>query len=282
MRRVAKAGAALARSGAWRDATGRGIDLAVRAGDTVAEALRTRRDPALIAERRRVAARRRLLGWSLVGLVLAALSVAGVLSAIGGDVSAGLIGALVLAVGLLVYSLIGAVRAAVDLRARTLIVRRLPAPQPRRPSVTPAIRPLMARLDGYSDALRQVVSGIGLGGAGTEMHALRNQTLAAADAAESRLRAQAAELTAVTRSGAGSGDGQLAAARQRLRRGIEAGVDEYGRLVAAASDAAAASRELAAATPTGEMTMLTERLTALAAGMRELTGQDGAGDTTAH
>jgi hypothetical protein len=101
---------------------------------------------------------------------------------------------------------------------------------------------------------------------------LRDETLAAADAAEVRLRAQAAELTSLLRGGRPPAGSRLAAACASLKAQIVAGVDEYGRLVAAASEAASASRALAASTsPAGGVAEVTGQLAALAAGMRELT-----------
>ena len=277
MRGVARAGAALARSGALRSAAGRGLDLVTQVSDSAAEAIRLRRDPALIAERRRVAARRRLVAWSLLALVLAALSVTDLLAALGGDVSATSIGVLVLMVGLLAYAVIGVARSGIDLRARTLVVRRLPAPQPRRRAGTASIRPLINRLDGYSDALRQVVGAVGLDAtaqSAAAMRTLRSETLAAADDAESGLRGRAAELTAMMHAGTPAAGTPQAATCRRLRAEIAAGVEEYGRLVDAAYQAAAASRDLAssAAVPSA-MSRATDQLTALAAGMRDLTAQ---------
>ncbi len=274
MRGVARTGAAVARSAAARSAAVRGLDLITQVGDTAAEAIRSRRDPAMVAQRRRVAARRRLSAWSIVALLLAGAGATGLVDVIGGDVSAASIGGLVLLTGLLAYALIGVTRAAVDLRARSLVIRRLPAAQPRRPAVTAAIRPLIARLDGYSDALRLVVGEVGVGGADQSMRSLREQTLAAADAAETRLRGQAAELTAMMRAGRPPAGSQVAAACEQLQRQIGIGIDEYGRLVAAASEAASASHALAVtAGADGGLGYATDQLTSLAAGMRELIEQ---------
>ena len=269
MRGLAKAGSALARSASVRAAASKGAELVVQATGTATEALRSRRDPSAVAERRRVAARRRLTAWSLICLVLATLGVIEGIEVFSGGAGATSIGMLVLLTGLLVYGLIGVARAGVDLRARTLTVRRLPAPQPARRPVTPGIRPLMGRLDSYSDALRQLVGSLGSAGTGSPLRRLRDDTLAAADAAETRLRARAAELTAVVRAGGPT----LPATRERLERDIADGVEEYGRLVAAAGEAAAAWGELnRSAAGAGSVARVTEELTALAAGMRELVG----------
>jgi hypothetical protein len=100
---------------------------------------------------------------------------------------------------------------------------------------------------------------------------LRNETLASADAAEIRLRSKAAEYTALMRGG---GAPELVQVRARLEQELRDGVDEYGRLVAAASDAAGASQGLGHAALAGrtELAELTDRLAALADGMREITG----------
>lgn len=271
MRGVARVGAALARSGGLRTAAGRGLDLVAQVSDTAAEVMRSRRDPALVAQRRQLAARRRLVLWSLVALLLVAAGATELIQAIGGDVSAGSIGVLVVVLGLLVYCLIGVVQAAVDLRVRTKVVRRLPAPQPRRRPVASGIRPVIARLDGYSDALRQVVGMIGIASADPDMRELRDRTLAAADAAEVWLRGRATELTAMLRGGRPLAGSAVAAACAQLRREIDTGVVQYGRLVAAASGAASASAELAARTmPIGGVADATDQLNVLATGMREI------------
>jgi hypothetical protein len=272
VRGLARAGAALARSGGLRTAAGRGLDLVTQVGDTAAEVVRSRRDPALVAERRRVAARRRLVLWSLATLLLAAFGATELVDVIGGDVTAASVGVLVLVFGLLLYCLIGVAKAGIDLIARTRVVRRLPAPQPQRRAVAPTIRPLFARLDGYSDALRQVTGTIGVAADDSDMRGLRDRTLSAADAAEVRLRGRAAELTAMLRGGKPPAGSPVAATCAQLKQQIAAGVDQYGRLVAAASEAASASSDLAErVAPIGGLGDATEQLNALAAGMREIT-----------
>lgn len=282
MRDAAGSGGSRNRTEALLAAVVRGRDVMTAVRDTAAEALRTRRDPSLVAERRRVAARRRLAGWSVVGLALTALCVAGILEMARGAASVTLVGGLVLAAGLWVYCVIGTVQGARDLHARTRVVRSLPPAQPARRPVAGAIRPVIARLDAYSDALR---SGIGAVGAESDaepyqaLRYVRDETLAAADAAEVRLRRQASEWSAMARAGEAGASSALSATCAQLRRAIEAGVDEYGRLVVAASDAAAASRQVAAASGAGDdMRQATERLTALAMGMRELVGQGRSAD----
>jgi hypothetical protein len=272
MRAVVRVGTALARSGALRTVAGRGLDMVAQVSDTAAEVMRSRRDASLVAARRRRAARRRVTAWSLGALLFAAIGATGVVQMASDGMNAGAVGALVLMVGLLVYCLVGVVRGSIDLRARTKVVRRLPAPQPPRRPVGSAIRNQIARLDGYSDALRQTTGMIGVVQDDPGIRRLRDETLAAADAAEVRLRAQAAELTSLLRGGRPPAGSQLAAACASLKAQIVAGVDEYGRLVAAASEAASASRALAASTsPAGGVAEVTGQLAALAAGMRELT-----------
>jgi hypothetical protein len=270
-----------------RSTVDRGMDVVTSVKDTAAEMMRKRRDPAHVAERRRVAARRRLTAWSLAGLVLLG---AGVNSAVGlagegGTVTS--VGAMVLIAGLFLYCVIGSVQAARDLRRRSRAARLLPPPGPERRAVTGAIRPLIARLDAYSDALRQSVGMIGIAAGGADrtvatddvVQQLRNETLASADAAETRLRGKAAEYSALVRGGTASGP-DMARVRDRLEHELRDGVDDYGRLVAAASDAAGASQHLGHAALTGrtELAELTDRLTALADGMREITGRTGSAD----
>lgn len=252
-----------------RAAVDRGLDIAATVRDTASEVVRRRRDPARIAERRRLAAKRRLFGWSLGGLVLMGVGANGIAEIAGGTGSAASIGAMVLVVGLWVYCVIGSVQAARDLKARTRAARSLPPVGPARRAVAGSLRPVIARLDAYSDALRQSVGMIGLaGGPADSVQQLRDDTLRAADVAETRLRAKAAECTALLRAGTSTRE-----ASARLTGDIQSGVDGYGRLVAAASDAAAASARLAGAGEPDQLADLTDRLHALAAGMREITGE---------
>lgn len=257
-------------SNALRAVMGRGVDIANQVRDSAAEALRTRRDPSLIARRRLVAARRRLVGWSMTGVVLTAVGVTGVLGMVRDGVSATSVGALILVAGLWVYCIIGSVQAARDLRSRRALVRRLPPPQPARRPVSGALRPLIGQLDAYSDALRQTIATVEADtGALWE---LCKDTLEAADAAEIRLRCRAAELGALWRTATPATRTEIDAATGPRQNELETGIAEYGRLVLAAADVAAASRGLAAvATRDDGLAVATDRLTALAAGMRELT-----------
>lgn len=267
-----------------RAVAGRGMDLVGQASGTAAEIIRNRRDPAVVAQRRRQAARRRVTAWS-VGALLPAAFVAYAITQLASGVGPSDVAMLVVFAGLLVWCLVGTARAAVDLRRRTAIARSLPAPQPRRPAVAAAVRPEIRLLDGYSDGLRQLVSMIGAentAGADDSIRSLRDDIIATADAAESRIRVQAAELTALSRS-------RTAAPAQAVRGiddaaaglvgSIRAGVQQYGALVTAASETAAASRDLARAIPgrDGAMDETIDRLRALAAGMRELTGERPSG-----
>ena len=91
-------------------------------------------------------------------------------------------------------------------------------------------------------------------------------------AAEVRLRARAAELTAMLRGGKPRAGSSMAATCAQLGQEIGAGVDQYGRLVSAASEAASASTDLAErVAPVGGLSDATEQLGALATGMREIT-----------
>ena len=255
-------------------AAGQGADLVSQVTVTAAEVMRSRREPSAVAERRRLAARRRLTGWSVTSLLLAALGTYGSINVFSGGGDAADIAALVLIVGLLVWCVLGAVRAGIDLRIRTRIVRRLPAPQPRRSAVASAIRPQIDRLSDYSDSLRELIGMVGIAEGDPGVREVRDQTLAAADEAENALRSRAAELTALLRMARTTGDrASVAPACSALTAEITVGVEQYGRLVVATGQAAAASRQLAGSTPrVDQLADATDRLTALAAAMRELAG----------
>ena len=255
-------------------AAGQGADLVSQVTVTAAEVMRCRREPSAVAERRRLAARRRLSGWSVTSLLLAALGTYGSITVFSGGGDAADIAALVLIVGLLVWCVLGAVRAGIDLRIRTRIVRRLPAPQPRRSAVASAIRPQIDRLSDYSDSLRELIGMVGIAEGDPGVREVRDQTLAAADEAENALRSRAAELTALLRMARTTGDrASVAPTCSALTAEITAGVEQYGRLVVATGQAAAASRQLAGSTPrVDQLADATDRLIALAAAMRELAG----------
>jgi hypothetical protein len=283
-------------------AAGQGAELFGQATATAAEVMRSRREPSVVAHRRRIAARRRCTAWSIAALILAALATYMAVTVFSGRGDPADVAALVLAGGLMVWCGLGAIRAGIDLRARTLAVRRLPPPQPRRSAVSSSIRPQMDRLSEYSDRLRELIGLVGVfadeavppgptgqavtarpaGRTGRRrsapvdaMRAVRDETLAAADAAETALRARASEFTALSKMGRTTGDRSdtLSRARSTLQAEIASGVDGYGRLVVATAQAVAASRQLAGSVPqVDQLADATDRLTALAAGMRELAG----------
>src|SRR6478609_3003166 len=91
-------------------AVANGVDLAGQLGAAAAEMLRVRRDPAVIAQKKRRAARRRVRAWSfgVVGSGGATAVVAVV--ALPGNVSAGAVLALIFLTALLVYCIVGVVR----------------------------------------------------------------------------------------------------------------------------------------------------------------------------
>jgi len=268
-----------------------GIDLAGQVGATAAEMMRARRDPAVIARKRRRAAKRRAQAWSVGVLASGGATAVAAATLLPGGLSAGLVLALIFLSALFVWCVVGAVRAAAELRARTRAVAALPPPSPARRAVAAEIRPEMARLDGYSDGLRHLIGMIGIADDDPGVRALRNETLSAADASEARLRQRAADLTGLLkarRTSPPGGAGQLDAAADQLRRQLHDGVAGYGELVTAAGEAVAASRQLAdpaggsraqlmPADPTvadvghHELEQHVDQLRALAAGMRELT-----------
>lgn len=243
--------------------------------DSATEALRNRRDPARIAERRRAAAKRRVAVWSIAAIVMLGAGTAGVAEIVNGEPSPSSIGAVVLVVGLLLYSVVNGVSAARDLAERNRVVRSLPPPQPARRAVTGSARRMLAQLDGYSDALRASVGMMGVesGAAEASVRELRNETLVAADAAEVRIRARGAELAALQRASSGALAPGIAETIAHLETEISSGVAEYGRLVTAASSVAAAYVQMAstAQVAPSAMSEATDRLIALAAGMREIT-----------
>jgi hypothetical protein len=273
------------------DAVGQGMELVGQVTATAAELIRTRRDPAQVAERRRLAARRRLRAWTAGSVASGALTATAVYTSVNDGLSGWAVFVLVVLIAILAWCITGVVRAAIDLRARSRVVRSLPPPQPARPAVAGAIRGEMRRLDGYSDGLRQLAGMIGVV-EDADVRALRDEILRTADGVEVRLRADAASLTAVLRarrSARADTAPELDATAEHLRREIVAGVDGYGELVSAASDAASASRALSAGSAVagsgagaagtaagssvagGDLRSSADRLRALAAGMRELT-----------
>ena len=235
-----------------------GLDLAAQLSATATEALRSRREPALVARRRQRAARRRVKSWSAASAAIVAGG-AGVV-AIASGVSTGMIIGLVVLTAVLVMCLARAVRAAADLKARTRLVNALPPPAPRRSAVAGELRPAMARLDGYSDGLRRLVGMVGLVGpddlADRTVRGLRDEVIRAADATELRLRTragEASELIRARRRAAADVAGELDATVAAMRREIEDGVAGYGRLVTAANEAAHATRGLAQGSTAGAL-----------------------------
>ncbi len=228
------------------DAVGQGIELVGQVSATAAELIRTRRDPVLAAQRRRRAAVRRVQAWSVGAVVSGGVTAAAAANMIGDGPSTVAIVILVGLVAVLIWTILGVVRAVSDLRERTRAVRALPPPQPARAAVAGAIRPEMKRLDGYSDGLRQLVGMIGVVDDAT-VRSLRDEILRSADDVEARLRAEASSLSAVLkarRSAPPDVARELDATSDHLRRAIVSGVDGYGELVSAASEAVSASRAL--------------------------------------
>ena len=285
---------ATVRALASSDTVAQGIELATMVGATATEALRTRRDPATVARRRQRSAKRRVRGWTAGAVVSGAAAAGGVVVIAGSGVTSSAAVLMVIVLALLVWTVAGVVRSVADLRARNRIVAALPAPSPPRRPVAGRIRPEMARLDGYSDGLRHLVGMIGIVDDDTGDRALRDEILLAADTTEARLRRQAADLTGVLRARRNAPRDtavQLDGTADLLQRQITEGVAAYGHLVAAASEAAAASSSLAertsrpgvAAQPAASQPALNagsihaeleqpiDQLRSLAAGMRELT-----------
>lgn len=284
-----KAAAAALTTGA---AVANGIELAGQVSATASEALRARRDPAVQAQKKKRAARRRLTAWSAGAVVSGAIAATGTAEVVQGDTSGGAIGAMVFLVAILIWCILGMIRASKDLRARNRVIQALPAVSPARPAVAGEIRPDMARLDGYSDGLRQLVGMIGIVDDDPSLRQLRDEILSAADLSEARIRRQAIDLTGLLkarRSAPPAAAQQLDPTVEALRRHIRDGVAGYGELVSAVSETVAASRQLADRQAQPGPVSLTksefvddpalhpelgqpiQQLRSLAAGMRELT-----------
>ena len=268
-------------------AVAHGVEMAAMVSATASEALRTRRDPAVVAKRKVKAARRRVRGWAAGGVVSGALAATGTVTVIDEGPEAGAVGGMILLIALFIWCVVGVVRAAVDLRARKAVLASLPVAAPPRPAVAAEVRPEMARLDGYSDGLRQLVGMIGIVEDEPGVRALRDEIISAADTCEAILRRQAQDLTGLIktqRSAPPAAKAQLDGPIDALRSHIRHGVTSYGDLVSAASEAVAASRQLAdqtggapAAGQLGrtdsthpELGRSIDQLRSLAAGMREL------------
>ncbi len=252
------------------DALARGLEAAGQVGSSATEFLRVRRDPTEIAVRRRRAAVRRVNIWgagAAVGLAGAAALTVGI---VNDGMTASAIFSFVLVGALIIWCMLGLVRSVTELRIRSRALSALPPPQPARRPVAAPIRAEIGRLDGYSDGLRQLLTL--LPAAADSVGAdLRREVITCADAAERQLRRQAQEYTGVRKTMA-AGPAQsrpaLAGTVDDLAGRIRAGVQEYGRLVAAAGDTVAASAQLDRAI--ADLQAPTDRLHALAMGMREI------------
>jgi hypothetical protein len=251
------------------EALSRSVETAAMVSSSAAEFLRVRRDPAEVAIRRRRAAVRRRNIWGAGVVVGVAGGAALTVGIVHGGVTASAIFSLVLVTALVTWCIVGLVKAAADLRRRNRAVAALPPPQPaRRPVATP-IRADIARLDSYSDGLRQLVSMLPAGS--PEALSLRRDVIVSADGAELLLRRQAQEYTGVRKTSAGAPAGArpgLDSTAAGLAERIRTGVAQYGSLVAAATETIVATAHL-------DRTLVdlrepTERLQALAMGMREI------------
>jgi hypothetical protein len=270
-------------------AVGRSAEVVNQVSATAAEVMRSRRDPAVVAEKKRRAAKRRITAWSAGAVVAGAITATGAAAVIEGDNSPGAIGGMILLIAILIWCIVGVIRASVDLRSRNRAIATLPPPSMARPPVAGEIRGEMARLDGYADGLRHLVGMIGIVD-DASVRVLRGEIVSAADASEARLRNQAVALTGLLkarRSAPPEAAKQLDATAGVLTRQIHDGVANYGQLVSAASEAVAASTTLAEQSDQGrsggvsltksganryaELDHSIDQLRALAAGMRELT-----------
>lgn len=254
----------------------RGVQVAGQVGASANEFLRVRRDPAEVAVRRRRAAIRRVKIWGAGAGVGLAAGAALAVTAVADGLAVTAVFTMILVLALVIWCVVGLFRASADLRRRTRELAALPPPQPPRRAVTAALKVEIGRLDSYSDGLRKLTALLPADSAVTD---LRTGVLTCADEAERVLRRQAERCTQVY----SALHGAPATARAALQHSadevagtIRSGVAEYGRLVAAATETVAASGQLdAALTP---LTEPTERLRALALGMREITVHAGTTD----
>ncbi|MET3806979.1 hypothetical protein ABIB25_003999 [Nakamurella sp. UYEF19] len=250
------------------DALARGVEAAGQVGASASEFLRVRRDPAEAAVRRRKAAVRRANIWGAGAVVGVAGGAALTIGIVNDGVTASAVFSFILVAALVIWCLLGVIRSVRDVRARSRVLAALPPPQPGRRPVAAPIRGEIAHLDSYSDRLRQLVPMLDQRSGSTD---LGREVIAAADTAEVVLRRQAQEFTGVRKAasaGPGSARARLDASSGELAGRIRAGVQEYGRLVAAAAETVAASAQLDVAA-TG-LSGPTDRLEALTVGMQEI------------
>lgn len=251
-----------------RSALARGVDAAGQVGTAAAEVVRVRRDPSKVAQRQVDRARRRVVAWSAGTLASGAWATVQVVDWVQNGLSAFIVVWLVFCLAGLVWMAPNLTRSIGDLRARRRALTALPPPQPSRPAVPGVVRPQMQRLGQLSDGLRSLVGLIGW----IEDDAvltLRSDLITAADTAEVRLRRAAVGLGGLLKARdaapAESRDAAHAVVERTIAQ-IDLGVEEYARLVAAATETVAAG-EVA---PAGELTAHSDTLLALAHGMREI------------
>lgn len=267
--------AAMSRSG-----VAAGVRAAGQVGTAAAELMRSRRDPAVIARRRYRSARQRLWWWLVIAVAGAGATAGFVLSMVHTGVGAMPVVKCAVAALAAAWGGAGAYRAFTDVRRYGRQILALPPPQPARRPVTQAVKAELEQLDNYSDSLRTLVGMIGVTGTSDDRQILRTrrEVLDAADEVETQIRAQADELTDLQQAWRGA----PAAAREELTTAaaastarIRTGVAEYGRLVTATSEVVSASGNLrsAAGGDRAHLSETTDRLRALAAGMRELSAR---------
>lgn len=262
-------------------AMARGVEAAGMVGASASEFLRVRRDPAEVAYRRRRAAVRRTNIWGAGVAVGVAGGAAATVGAIDDGLTASTVFTLVLILALLIWCVTGLIRSVALLRARSRAVALIPPPQPARRPVAGPIRAEIARLDAFSDGLRQLVSMLPRD-SDVPSVPIRRDVVGAADNAEQLLRQQAQEYTGIRKTAAGAPPDAVPAltrTAEALAGRITAGVEQYGRLVAAATATVAASSELTAVAT--DLDGPTERLEALAIGMREIAQYARPGGTDA-
>lgn len=243
-----------------------------QATSAAGEMLRVRRDPSVAAARRVRSAQRRVGLWSAGAVVPAGALAVQFLGTAGAFASQEVLRTM-LYVALLLVCVVGLVRAGTELRERRKAQRALPPPQPSRTVVAPRIRPQLAELGRFSDGLRKLAGLTGLDPTSALAVELRNDMIAAADAAEGSLRTRATELTDLEHAAATApADARpgLRTVADQLAADITAGVAEYGNYVTAVSEIVVAGRSMRV--DGTELADGADKLRWLAVGMRELAG----------
>lgn len=229
--------------------------LAADTADTVRSRMLSYRDPAAKVERARKRAKLGLL-IRLVLLVVFAVLTWQAFAAYDW-VAGGAVGMVTLAAG---WATIGSGR-----HLHALNHMQVPVRPPRLPPLRSIARKPMDRLRAREATLHGLLRLLGPVAADTQ---------AEADAAAAALRDYAARLVTVESAARSAAGGRLDDTARSLAARLDAGVEAYERMVAAAADAVAVTEADGAPDPVAMRTLgdATDRLSGLAAGLREVRG----------